>query len=123
MTIRVHALVVAAALLFAPIAGTMTASRCERCAPDCPMHAKRLRCHGRRACPPLPIGLTSGTCQHPPSPSAMPSLGAIVIPSHAERPIVLAERRADAPRRWAGRPARPPLVEPPRPAPALTSQA
>jgi len=28
MTIRVHALVVAAALLFAPIAGTMASSRC-----------------------------------------------------------------------------------------------
>jgi len=48
MTIRVHALVVVAALLFAPIAGTMASSRCERCAPDCPMHAKRLRCHGGR---------------------------------------------------------------------------
>jgi len=114
MTIRVHALVVVAALLFAPIAGTMASSRCERCAPDCPMHAKRLRCHGGRKCLPPPVGLTSGTCHHASSPSEMPILGAVVIPCRAERPIVLTDRRDDAPLTWSGRPARPPLVEPPR---------
>ncbi len=117
---RACSLIVVLALLLGSSAGHWRPRGCARCAPTCPMHAKRLGCHhGSRPNTPRchtaggPSFAASG-CAPTEGAATAPPWRAIVAPRTTAR-LFLASQRIDPPALPAStRPFPQPPTEPPR---------
>ncbi|HZP41085.1 MAG TPA: hypothetical protein VFD84_06200 [Candidatus Binatia bacterium] len=114
---RVGALALAVALAVAPsIGGSGAASRCAACAPDCPMHGRRLGCHETRrpACHQAAGGLRAA-CGHRAEHGVETAAWRAVVPaSAAVGPRVVVAALAAPPLAAPPDPFREPPTDPPR---------
>ena len=104
---RLCALTVVVALLTAPLAGPRSAPGCHTCAPDCPMHARRVGCHhapGQSCHRGSDVPLLRATCGHAERGLAPETLRATLVPPVAPCAVDVAL--------FFSRPAPPPRIAP-----------
>lgn len=114
---RFVALLAIVALLGAPMVDLRPSSGCTQCPPDCPMHARRLKCHhgGGASCHDGGVRFAARGCGHASQTPVTPGLRAILAYATAAPVVVVAAHAAPRDLRWRPRALPEPRPDPPRP--------